>query len=134
RGTTTIVNDNATGTGTNQFEYVQSWSYGSQTGAYNNDNHWSSVTNAYYQVRFNGTQIKIYAAKASNHGIAAVSIDGGAETNVDFYASSRQEQALVYTSPSLAVGAHTLKVRVTGTKNASSSSYPIPADRVDITN
>ncbi|HEX3043502.1 MAG TPA: BNR repeat-containing protein [Bacillota bacterium] len=134
RGTITIVNDNTTGTGTNQFEYVQSWSYGTQTGAYNSDNHWSSVTNAYYQFRFNGTQIKIYGAKASNHGIAAVSIDGGAETNVDFYAASRQEQALVYSSPSLAVGPHTLKVRVTGTKNASASSTIIPVDRVDITN
>jgi O-glycosyl hydrolase len=134
RGTTISVNDNTTGTGTNQFEYVGSWSYGSQTGAYQNDNHWEGDTNGYYQVRFNGTQIKVYAAKAPNHGIAAFSIDGGAETNVDFYVSSRQEQALVYSSPGLAAGAHILKVRVTGTKNSRSSGVYIPADRVDITN
>lgn len=130
--TPVIVNDNTTGTGNNQFEYVGSWSYGSQSGAYQNDNHWEGDTNGYYQVRFNGTQIKVYAAKASNHGIAAVSIDGGSETNVDYYASSRQEQALVYTSPTLTAGQHTLKMRVTGTKNASSSGVAIPADRVDI--
>lgn len=130
----TQVNDNTTGTGTNQFEYVGSWSYGSQTGAFMNDNHWEGDTGGYYQVRFSGTQIKVYAAKASNHGIAAISIDNGTETMVDFYQSSRQEQVLVYTSPTLTAGAHTLKVRVTGTKNSSSSGYAIPADRVDITN
>lgn len=131
---TVQVNDNTTGTGTNQFEYVGSWSYGSQTGAYMNDNHWDSDLNGYYQVRFNGKQIKVYAAKANNHGIAGISIDGGSETLVDYYASSRQEQALVYTSPTLTAGSHTLKVRVNRTKNASSSGYAIPADRVDITN
>ncbi len=57
------VNDNTLGTGTNQFEYVGTWSYGSQSGAYQNDNHWSNVANAYYQVRFNGTQAKLYMSR-----------------------------------------------------------------------
>ncbi len=133
-GTTTAVNDNTTSTSNNQFEYSGTWSYGSQSGAYNSDNHWSSTTNGYYQVRFNGSQVKVYAAKAPGHGIVAVSIDGGAETNVDLYASSRQDQALVYTSPGLALGQHTLKVRTTGTKNGSSTGYTNVADRVDILN
>ncbi len=127
-----VINDNTTGTDLHQFEYVGSWSYGSQSGAYMNDNHWEGDTDGYYQVRFTGEQIMIYAAKAPNHGIAAVSIDGGAETMVDFYSASRQEQALVYTSPMLSADQHILKVRVTGTKNANSSGVPIPADRVDV--
>jgi hypothetical protein len=128
------VNDNTTGTGLNQFEYnVPTWGYyASQTGAYNNDNHWSGTTNDYYLVDFNGTRIKLYGAKANNHGKAAVSIDGGPETIIDFYASTRQDQVLMWTSPVLALGNHTLKVRVTGTKRAQSSGYYIPADRVDI--
>jgi O-glycosyl hydrolase len=128
------INDNTTGTGNNQFEYVGSWDYGSQSGAYMDDNHWNSDADEYYQVRFYGTRIEVYAAKASNHGIAAHSIDGGSETLVDYYSSSRQEQALVYTSPTLQQGNHTLKVRVTGTRNSSSSGDSIPADMVRVIN
>ncbi len=127
------VNDNTTGTGQNQFEYVGSWDYGSQTGAYNSDNHWDSDANDYYQVRFTGTRIEVYGAKASNHGIAAVSMDGGSETSVDCYAASRADQSLLYTSPLLAAGSHTLKVRVTGTQNGSSGGASITADMVRIT-
>jgi DNA-binding beta-propeller fold protein YncE len=130
--TVTAVNDNTTGTGTNQFEYVGTWSYGAQSGAYQNDNHWSNATNAYYQVRFNGTQAKLYMGKASLHGIAAVSVDGGSETLIDLYAATRADGVLVYTSPTLAAGSHTLKVRVTGTKNASAGDTFVIADRVDV--
>jgi hypothetical protein len=78
-------------------------------------------------VPFSGRQVKVYAAKAPNHGIAAFSIDGGAETNVDLYRSSRLDQVLLWTSPVLAPGTHTLKVRVTGTKNARSSGVYVPS-------
>lgn len=50
----TTVNDNTTGTGTNQFNYHGGWSYGSQSGAYSNDNHWSSSTGDYYTFQFSG--------------------------------------------------------------------------------
>jgi len=126
------VNDNTTGTGQNQFNYTGTWSYGSQTGAYLSDNHWTSTTNNAYQIAFTGKQVQIYAAKANSHGIFAVSIDGGAEVMVDLYASTRADQVLVWTSPVLTSGSHTVKVRVTGTKNASSSGAAIVADRVDI--
>ena len=65
-------------------------------------------------------------------GIAAVSIDGGAETNIDLYLTPKTGNVLVWTSPVLTVGSHTFKVRTTGTKNASSSGTTITLDRVDI--
>jgi hypothetical protein len=127
------VNDNTVGTGANQFNYVGTWSYGSQTNAYQTDNHWSSVTNDSVTVTFTGTKIALYAAKASVHGIGAVSIDGGAETNVDYYAATRADNTLMWTSPTLTAGTHTFKLRVTGTKNASATAVTVTADRVDIT-
>ncbi len=126
------INDNLTGTGENQFEFVGSWGYGAQAGAYLDDNHWEGDTDGYYQLRFTGSQVSVYGALAPSHGIAAISIDGGDETLVDFYASTRTEQTLVYTSAALDYGSHILKVRVTGTSNAASSGVIIPADRVDI--
>lgn len=127
------VNDNTIGTGQNQFNYASgTWSYGSQSGAYQNDNHWGNTLNGYYQVVFNGTRVDVYMGKASSHGIAAISIDGGAETMVDLYAATRADQVLVWSSPILSAGTHTLKVRVTGTKNASSSNTWVIGDRVDV--
>ena len=120
----------------NQFSYDNSgnWPSGWQGGAWQNDNHWSSVANAYYQVPFNGTQVKWYGGKASSHGIAAVSVDGGAETLVDTYSAARTDGVPLWSSPVLSAGNHTLKVRATGQKNASSSNTFVTADRVDVIN
>jgi mannan endo-1,4-beta-mannosidase len=131
--TTTTVNDAVTGTGQNQFEYVGTWQTSTGTGKYLNDDHYSSTTNAYYNFRFSGTQIQIFASKASHHGIAAVSIDGGAEVDVDFYAATRADNILIWTSPVLTNASHTLKVRVKGTKNTSSTGFVIVADRIVVT-
>jgi O-glycosyl hydrolase len=132
-GASVIVNDGTLGSGLNQFAYTGSWSSGSQSGAYQNDNHWSGATDAYYQVNFDGSQIALYGAKAPSHGIAAISIDGGLEEFVDLYQAARTDDTFLYTSPLLHHGSHTLKVRVTGLKHASASSSAIVADRVIIT-
>ena len=130
-----VINDNTTGTGNSQFEYVGTWGYNSSSpNAYQQDEHYSRTTNSYYQVDFNGTRIKVYGPKDTNMGKEAFSIDGGAETIVDCYSSARQEQVLLYDSSTLTAGQHTLKMRVTGTKNAGSSDAWTSADRVDITN
>lgn len=128
----TNINDNISGNGLNQFEYSSKWNYGAQTNAYFGDNHWSSNSDEYYKVRFNGTQIKLYGATSTNHGIAAVSIDNETETYVDFYSNKREDNVLIYTSPVLNKGEHTLKVRVTGSKNSRSSGTTVTADRVNI--
>jgi len=132
-GDTVTVNDSVTGTGLNEFEYVGNWSVGTGADKYEGDDHYSSTTDDYFQVRFDGTQIALYGAQAAWHGIAAVSIDGGPETEVDYYSSTRQDDVLLWTSDTLAAGEHTLKVRVTGTHNASSSGNTVTADRVVIT-
>jgi autotransporter-associated beta strand protein len=128
------VNDDTTGAGLHQFNYSGSWSYGSQSGAFFSDNHWSGVANAYYSVQVSGTRVDLYAAKNSNHGIAAVSLDGGPETLVDCYAASRADKILLWSASGLPYGVHNLKVRVTGTRNASSSGNTVVADRVDAWN
>ena len=117
------VNDNTIGTGYNQFQYAGSgWQYdAAPAGSYQSDNHYSAAANDYVTFKFIGTQVKLYGAKDPGNGIAAVSIDNGAELNVDTYAAAREDNALLYTSPTLSNGVHTLKVRVTGLKNTSST-------------
>ena len=118
---TASVNNATTGTAVNQFEFAGSWKVGRDRSAYLGDEHYSKIAGSYYQVRFTGTQVKVYTTKAPQHGIQAVSIDGGRETMVDLYAPTRANQVLLYTSPLLPDGPHTLKVRVTGTKNGNAS-------------
>ena len=126
-----VVNDNTIGAGNNEYTYFPCWQYYSPVaGAYSSDNHWNNETDSYYEVPFFGVGIDVYGAYAPSHGIAGVSIDGGAETLVDLYAAARQEDMLFYSSGALAAGQHTLKVRVTGTRNGLSTDNTIPADRV----
>ncbi len=130
--TVTSVNDHTTGTGTNQFEYSGSWLTNTNATAYQGDVTFIDQANAFYQVRFNGIGVKVYSEKDSTMGIAAVSVDGGPETLVDNYSPTQAGNVLVYSSPALASGAHIVKVRLTGTKNAASSWTWHVADRVEV--
>jgi endoglucanase len=120
------------------FTYAGTWSVGDNAVAGSNkymaDDHYSTTTDSTYSLTFNATQAKIYATKAPYHGIAAVRIDGGAEVIVDMYATTRGDQQLVYTSPVLTSGTHTVRVRVPNTKNAASTGFTINADRIEILN
>ncbi|RKP48936.1 hypothetical protein D7Z26_21510 [Cohnella endophytica] len=124
---TTTLNDTVNGT------YTSGWSYGTGCGCYLNDEHFTKNANEYVTIPFYGTKIQYYGSRDPSHGIGAFSIDGGAETNVDFYAGARQWNQLMYTSPTLPLGYHTLKVRATGTKNALSSDSFITSDDVVVT-
>ena len=129
----TTVNDNTTGTGMNQFSYHGTWNYyNAQSGAYNNDNHWSSTTNDYYTFQFSGKQVRVYASMAPNGGIAAFSVDSGPETFFDTYAATRTDDVFLFATPTLPQGTHTLRVRVTGLKKSASTGFNIPADRIDV--
>ena len=125
------VNDNTTGTGNYQTEYSGSWTYNASGVGYNfnGDEHYSNQTNAYAQVRFYGTQFTVWGIKDSNTGIAGISVDGGSEVMVDFYSPVRQLQYPIYKSPVLSNGQHTVKIRVTGTKNAASSNTFLSLDK-----
>ncbi|GHO58909.1 glycoside hydrolase family 30 protein [Ktedonobacter robiniae] len=105
---------------------------GGNQGFYDGSNSWDNTPNDYVSITFNGTQIKFYGVVGTDHGIGAFSIDGGSETMVDFYAPTNAGNTLVYTSPVLSAGQHTLKVRVTGQQNSSAHWNGINPDRVDI--
>jgi hypothetical protein len=130
----TTIDDSIQGAGLNQFNYDGSWQHCSGCGAdlFNGTNSWDDVTNDSVTVAFNGTQLRFFGVKDPGHGIGAVSIDGGAETAIDFFAATRAGNQLMFTSPTLAAGNHSFKLRVTGTKNAASTDVFVVPDRVDI--
>ena len=114
------------------FTYAGTWLTSAAAPKYLGDDHYSSVTGSTYSITFNGTSLLLYAARAPYHGIAAVSVDGGLESDIDLYAATRVDQALLFTTPTLANGTHTVRIRVTGRKNPASTEFLVNADRVDI--
>ncbi|HWS84046.1 MAG TPA: protein kinase [Ktedonobacteraceae bacterium] len=134
----TAIDDSVQGTGLNQFNYVGSgWQHCQPCQdpngfLYDNSNSWDNTSHNYVTLTFTGVQIKLYGVLDPSHGIGAVSVDGGNETMIDYYAASRAGDQLMWTSPMLPAGTHTFKLRVTGTKNPSSSDTAVTVDRVDI--
>ncbi len=127
------LNDTAQGSAGNRFEYLGEWAFkGGEPLAFTRDNHWGWRRDDAYRVHFRGTGVRLYASKDPNNGIAAFSLDGGAEERVDLYAEVRQDQALLYASPALVRGDHVLTVRVTGEKRPEARHAVVPADRADI--
>ncbi len=127
------VNDSRRGDGLYEFDYQgDGWIYAGEKTAHQGDNHYSNQAGDTINIRFVGTNLKYYGAKANNHGIAAFSLDGGTETNVDCYAANREANALLFDTGVLAYGEHVVKVRVTGEKNAAASDYYFNADKIEV--
>lgn len=126
-----IINDNTIGTGTNQWQYTGgNWQYYTDGGnKYQGDDHSSSAAGDYATLKFFGTSVEYYGAKSPQAGIVGISIDGGAETMVDLYSATRFDNTLLYSKTGLTNANHTLKIRLTGTKNASATAAAAAVDR-----
>ena len=129
----------AAGSGVDEFNYAGSgWGHcsggcGNDTsGLFDGSNSWDSTANDDVTVSFTGTQFNLYGVQDKINGIGAVSIDGGAEVSVDFYAPVRKGNVLLWSSPVLAEGTHTFKLRVTATSNAASTGDCVVVDRATI--
>lgn len=106
------IDNSSIGTGLNQFEYIGNWTHELFNGAHAYSDSYSTTANSTVNVRFNGTKAKLFSATAPHHGMMAVSINGGPETIVNLYSTSRVNNTLVFTSPDLAKGNHTMTIRI----------------------
>ena len=131
--TVKTVKDTTTGTEINQFNRDGSWRYpDNQPSAYDHDHLWSSTTNNIYTFQFSGQAARVYGSMSRDGGIAAFSVDNGAETYFDTYAATREDDVPLFATPTLAQATHNLKVRITGLKNPASGGYNVPSDRIDV--
>jgi hypothetical protein len=131
--TTTVVDGNTTGTANDEFSYGANW--GVTTGVsdmYDGTANWSHTAGATATFTFSGDQVALHAVKDVDQGIMSVSIDGGTPVNVDNYSSTRNASGIVWTSPMLTTGTHTLTIVNTGQKNSASSGINIAIDRADV--
>jgi hypothetical protein len=82
---------------------------------------------------FKGTSISWIGFRGPDAGIARVYLDGSLAAEVDLYNQSNRVQAIVYSSPQLADGNHTLVVEATGLKNAASMGTRVVVDAFAVT-
>jgi hypothetical protein len=75
---------------------------------------YSVVANSIAAYTFTGRQIELYAELKSDHGTGKVSIDNGPETTVSFKGSPTLQQQLIYKSPVLTDGVHTIILKANG--------------------
>jgi lysophospholipase L1-like esterase len=127
------VNDSeiTTGNEVNKFKYTGTWNLANESNAYGNNAHWTNDQNASYEVKFYGSQAQLFSVRNPWGGIAGISVDGGPEKLADTYGTDWKNQAF-FKSDVLETGLHTIKVRVTGQKNAASGDHMISIDRLDV--
>ncbi len=101
--------------------------YGGDPG-YLNSSHWSNTPGAAVSFTFTGNQVRVYGFKRSDLGIADVYIDGVLKASVDCYHATPYYNEILYTATGLTLKSHTLTVKVSGNKNAASSSVQLSMD------
>ena len=118
-------------------QYAGAWSHvgpeaGYTSGEYHQTESFSNTTGDSATVPFTGTGVRWISSKSGNHGIAEVFLDGTDMGPVDTYGSSTVNQQVQWSATNLANGSHTLRIVVTGQKNAASSGTFIPIDAIDV--
>ena len=86
-------------------------------------------TVGYAEVTFRETSVTWVARTGDYLGIADVYLDDTLVAAVDLYSPVKQFKQVVYTSPTLSYGTHTLRVERSGSRNEASSGRGIDIDK-----
>lgn len=131
-GSTTTVPHAAIGDELNRWRYSEYWSHSAANLGSEGTDAYSSMPDAVATLRFTGSKVQLHGDSDANHGIGAVSIDGGPEEECNLYSPSRMSVCF-YDSPTLARGEHTVTVRVTDAKDPQSRYLWVSISWADVT-
>jgi hypothetical protein len=92
----------------------------------------ASEANATASLTFSSTGVKWIGFKGPWAGIAEVYLDGTLRATVDTYGPVEQAQVAMYSVSGLPSRTHTIRIKVTGTWSASSSSAWVVVDAFDV--
>ena len=125
--TTTRYEETSTATGK-----TGTWNTCSDTVHSNSGENYSSNAGDTFTLTFTGTAVSWIAGKSSTRGIAKVYIDDVYQQDVDLYSASSYFNQIDYTKTGLTSGTHTIKIEVTGNKNAASTGVKVSVDAFDV--
>jgi hypothetical protein len=81
---------------------------------------------------FTGTKVRWITTTSPNYGIGKVYVDGVPVALVDLWSTSFAYQQVVWSSPLLSSGSHTLKIEWTSTKRAGSNGTNVGVDAIEV--
>jgi hypothetical protein len=93
----------------------------------------SATAGARADFSFTGTSVTWIGFRGPQTGIARVYLDGTFVSEVDTYAAVKQVQSVMFSASGLTSGPHTLRVEVTGLKNAASTNTFVFVDAFEVT-
>lgn len=108
--------------------YVGTWAVSTSGAVSGGSFRTSTATGATATFSFNGTHIGWVTAKCPGCGIAEVRVDGVLEATVDLFNASVQAKQVQFAKSAISNGPHTIEIRVTGNKNASSAGVRVDLD------
>lgn len=101
---------------------------GAIPGNYDGEETTSNTTNDTLTFTEVGVRFKLSGTTSNDRGIASIKLDGATVATPDLYTASTVRGFVYWDSGAIANGSHTIELKVTGTKNASSSGVTIGAD------
>lgn len=134
----------------NGWQYVDDAQIGPRVGQFSYDGKWEHVrgrkdgrsfgtsARSYHAsdsatLRFKGTQVRLYGVLGKKGGFGTLLLDGALVPNtVSFYAPAVRTNALIYTSPSLTDGVHTLVIQVGGVQEKLSAGDFVNIDGAEV--
>ncbi|MEV0889976.1 hypothetical protein [Promicromonospora sp. NPDC050262] len=134
-GGTSSVDDQSEGTGQGRLDYHgDGWlscpGCINRTGLYHSSVTSTTVAGDSVDFRFSGSSVDLYGLRASNQGLATVLVDGVEVGAADFYGRTRVGNQLIWSSPDLGAGEHTLTLVATGQGSESASGTGVNVDRL----
>jgi hypothetical protein len=132
-GAVSTVDATATTPGANYFEYGANW--GRTDGVpdmYASTANWSYTPGSTARIHFTGTQLVLHAVHDIDQGMMLVQLDNEAAVTLDNYAASRNASGVVWTSPTVSSGQHTVTITVAQGKNPASSGQNIALDYIEV--
>lgn len=122
--TLTAIQEKAT-----SITYAGSWKRRALNGASGGYVRYTGAAGRTATLAFTGTSAALVSTRAPARGLAEIWLDGTYVETIDLYAATAVKSAVVWaTPPSLGAGAHTLQVRVTGTRNPLASKNRVDVD------
>lgn len=99
---------------------LNKWTYSAGWVATSGGSHWTDVAGVTATIEVstvNGGSVVLYGVLDTHHAIANVSVDGGAQSIIDSYSATRQVDVVMWVSPALSAGTHTIVITTTNTGN-----------------
>jgi hypothetical protein len=129
----TIVDDAMVGRALlGRFDYVGSWQHvhGKHDGRSNGTSTRSTHVGDVAIFRFTGTRVRIYGVRGPSGGRGGIALDESSTGGrpIEFYAPRLEPHVLVYESPVLPAGVHTVSIAVWGTRDRHGHFYYVNID------